>query len=704
MAPHDFFTLRDPSNVELAPDGSEVVYTQTEADLAQDRYVSTLWRVATDGRTPPTRLTEREGDFAPQWAPDSRSVAFLSARTGTVQLWQRRRQGGEIVQLTHVPAGVASFRWAPDGHHIAFVAADDSLTTLDLRETAGESRPVTPVHQGVVIDRTRNLWWDVARLGTRPFCGQAHLWVLAVETSEATPILPEFGLSGSCGGDGNSGYTWSPTSDRIAIAGGGGADFGLVSNTQDVVIYSVAERRVVSALRGERGRDWSHQSEYSAPVWLADGTAIIAKYKHWRDRWDSPARFGVYSAALGTEQSSPWGMPADFEADGARIVWVGSRSVLIENTVRAVRHLYMVDPATGHVDRVMPGDDYESEFSVSGDGRTIAFIRQGPQVPPEIYVASLPQAGHGEAVRLRPLTFINQHLGSLHLPKTEHITWASTDGATIEGWLMKPLDYRAGTRYPLLVFDHGGPTGALANSFLPYFDIWPYPFQLFATRGFAVFMPNPRMTGTFGQAYRTVKDIAVQPVQDVMTGVDALIRRGLVDSTRMGIIGHSYGGYLGPLVMTTRRDFAAAAFAEGSPDLFVLYGINPTASAVNLNEYYWGLGKSPYEDPSRYVKASPAFHVMGLHTPVLLEYGEGWLISAGLSGYMFAGALQRAGVPMEYVVYPNTGHNIYLPSLQLESMNRTLDWFVYWLQGERDPDPAKAAQYARWDTMVRTQH
>ncbi len=704
MEPHDFLAVRTPSGIGLAPDGSEIVYTQTEVDLSADRYVSTLWRVSTDGRLAPTRLTDREGDFAPQWSPDSRSVAFLSARTGTVQLWQWRRQSGEIIQLTHVLTGVASFRWAPDGRRIAFAAADDSLTTLDLREVDAKPRHGAGVRQGVVIDRTRDLLWDVANLGSgRRICGQAHLWVLTVETGETTPVLPEFGIRGTCG-RGSREYTWSPTGDRIALAGTGGPGSGMLYYAQDIVVYSMTERRVVAALRGEHGRDWGHQSEYSDPVWLADGTAIIAQYKHWRDRWDTPGRLGVYTARSGAERKMSWNIPADFEADGSRIVWVGSRSVLIENTVRAVRGLYALDLTTGSVGRVTPGDDHASEFSVSTDGHTVAFVRQGPQAPPEIYVASLRGASHNEATQVQPLTSMNHQLASVRLPSTERVIWTSTDGTTIEGWLMKPLDYRAGVRYPLLVFDHGGPTGELSNAFLPYFGIWPYPFQLFASRGFVVLMPNPRMTATYGQAYRTVEDIAVQPVQDVMTGIDALIRRGLVDSTRMGISGHSYGGYLGPLVMTARRDFRAAAFAEGAADVLLQYGINPTASAVDGVEYYWGLGKSPYDDPGRYIAVSPAFHIAGLHTPVLLEYGEGLLMGTGLEGYVFAGALQRAGIPMEYVVYPNTGHNIYLPSLQLESMNRTLDWFSYWLQGERDSDPAKAAQYARWDTMSKQQH
>ncbi len=313
--------------------------------------------------------------------------------------------------------------------------------------------------------------------------------------------------------------------------------------------------------------------------------------------------------------------------------------MLIENTVRDVRHLFVLECATGQIRRALAGDDYDSEFTSSLDGRTVAFVRQSPHAPPEIYVARTRQPA-GISVR-QPvrITAVNQRLATLQLPMVEHMIWSSSDGAALEGWLMLPVGYRPGVAYPLLTFLHGGPTGVLTNQFAPYFPVWPYPFQVFAARGYAIF--------------------------------------------------------------PARRNFAAASFAEGYGDEFLTYALNPTLAATTLNEFYWGQGTSPYADPARWIRVSAVFHLAGLATPVLLEYGDPRAVSLALDGFAFAAALYRQGVPHEFVVYPNTNHNPHLPSVQLESMIRNLDWFDYWIRGTRDPDPGKQVQYGRWERMAR---
>jgi dipeptidyl aminopeptidase/acylaminoacyl peptidase len=218
--------------------------------------------------------------------------------------------------------------------------------------------------------------------------------------------------------------------------------------------------------------------------------------------------------------------------------------------------------------------------------------------------------------------------------------------------------------------------------------------RIFALRGYLVLIPNYRGTATFGRAFLAPRDIGQVPADDILAGISSLVNKGIIDTGRIGIVGQSHGGWLGPYVITKKKIFRVAEFAEGSVDLFSNYSQMPGWLDLNVHEAYFG---SPYDNPQRYIELSPIFHFAGLHTATLMEYGKESLSAAGLE---LLTAYWRYGIPNEFIIYPKTGHNIASPVLQLESMHRNLDWLDYWMYGTQDPDPAKQTEYDRWKKMT----
>ena len=668
VRPEEILAVKDIVDVELSPDGVNAIYVGREADLKDDRFADTIWRVGTSGNSAPERLATNDRDSAPQWAPDSKRVAFLSARGGRPQVFIMDLADGATQTATQALAGVTSFAWSPDGQKIAYIAADEQKSDLEKALTGSNKGVVIEKHDFSVYNLLQNqLFLDLGK--------PSALWVLDLNSKQVERITTGISVLS---------YQWSPDGAVLAIAARPVP--GLSSGRSDVFLYSFAKKTLEPILRGTGGEDYTNTTAYSNPVWSPDGKRLAVLYTDMKDRWAALDRVGIFSLAdsrltLITEEDK-------LELYAPRMRWLQNDEIFLENTDHASRHLYVLSATDGSRRLVGNLDNYENNFSFSSNGKKMAFVRQSFREAPEVYFAE------GIAEPAKKLTSLNEGAAAARGVDAECVQWKAPDGVQVEGWLIKPANFEAKKTYPLLVFVHGGPGAVVANGFTPYIA-WPYPFRAFASRGYLVFLPNYRGTGSFGKAFRQPRDIAEVPSDDILSGIAYLQQQGFIDSERIGIMGQSHGGWLGPYVMAKNKIFRAASFAEGSAELFSTYGHMPGWLNLNIHEFYYDA--SPYDDPQRYIALSPVFHFAGLRTPTLLEYGEQ---SLAVEGIEFQSALWRLGVPHELVIYPKTGHNIASPVLQLESMYRNLEWFDYWMLGKRDPAPEKRAQYERWEKMT----
>jgi dipeptidyl aminopeptidase/acylaminoacyl peptidase len=246
----------------------------------------------------------------------------------------------------------------------------------------------------------------------------------------------------------------------------------------------------------------------------------------------------------------------------------------------------------------------------------------------------------------------------------------------------------------MITMVHGGPTFPFTDAFAPYFYYWPFPFDAYVEHGIAVFVPNYRGTSTYGRKYQSPDDGARVPVEDIISGVRALIADGVADPERLGISGQSHGAWLGPLALTRLPIFKASSFAEGTANMGANYELLDGLANRELRDVEFGA--SLYDAPQRYIDLSPDLNFANVRSANLFEAGA---YSQALEMLSFAKVSRHFGLPTEYIIYPRTAHNPSSPLIQRESAERNLDWFSYWLKGERDPDPAKAEQYSRWDRL-----
>lgn len=279
----------------------------------------------------------------------------------------------------------------------------------------------------------------------------------------------------------------------------------------------------------------------------------------------------------------------------------------------------------------------------------------------------------------------------LKLGRVRPVDWTSSDERfRVHGYLIEPPDYDSSRRYPLIVVVHGGPGVLFTNSFvgLNFWQQGYVPPQWLALAGYLVLLPNPRGDGSYGDAFETaiLNDWGPGPFGDVDAGVSALIAAGRVDSTAVGILGVSYGGYLAAFAITQTHRFAAASINDGPTDLSTDYGVNYAYHALSFRFFFGG---TPWTMPDVYAAQSPITFVDRVRTPVLMRYGgrsatgddvrQPYMLA---QGFEFYAGLRDAGVPVEFVLHPDQGHSIMDWQLYQDWVRRNLQWFDFWLRHE----------------------
>jgi dipeptidyl aminopeptidase/acylaminoacyl peptidase len=433
-----------------------------------------------------------------------------------------------------------------------------------------------------------------------------------------------------------------------------------------VAVFDLKTRRFHALAKASPG------TYYSGGEWIPGTHNLILRRVIESDPWVSDAfpDWTVTSALSGALPAEARWRPIELYPRGLRFVPVRSNRLLLANTHNAVHSLFEVTQEGVSPAELMSGvDGSSSSFQFGKDFRSVVFVNESLTRPPEIYARV-------RGTALRKLTSLNDDIARKIQYRSREVAWQSTDGVTIKGWLLEPTPTRGAV--PLITFVHGGPAFAFPNAYAPYLAMWPYPLELFASRGTAVFIPNYRGTHTFGRAIASGSD--AQAVNDIVTGIQSLIASGVADERRLGVCGHSHGAMLGPRVMVAAKNFRASSFAEGVASSVVMYELMSGQANREIHDAI--IGASLYDSPERYIDDSPNLQFTGLETASLFEAGA---YTAGLLMLGFPKAAARAGMPTEFVVYPRTGHNLAIPSLMRESARRNLAWFELWLSEHPNP-------------------
>jgi dipeptidyl aminopeptidase/acylaminoacyl peptidase len=550
----------------------------------------------------------------PRWSPDSKLLAFTANQGGVGQIFLYETGSGNIRQLTHSPSTVGSFSWSTDSRAIGFLAID-----------AGPQPD--PVISGKYSQYSR-LYLQAIDANT------------AKRITEAQVHVTSFALS--------------PSGDRAVYAA---QATPLNQDSLQSDLYTVDLKTLVTRpLVVQPGRDGD-------PSYSPDGKWIAFHSQGGTINYFEKRDVALVSSGGGAIRYITRGHPEDVFRNGNAFTWSTDSRTLIYTAGKGV-HDYLIRHDIESDRTTYLAENISGSASFTTDLSRAVFLQVSRTHPPEIALL--------DGKTSRQLTQVYKELDSYPRFSSEVVKWKSRDGLEIEGMLWLPVGYQTGKRVPLLTELHGGPTGVTIDAFpTPR----TYPVEVYLQNGIAVFSPNFRGSVNYGAPFR-MKNALSQgegDYDDVMTGIDYLVARGIADPDRLGVMGWSYGGYLTASIVTQTNRFKAASIGAPATDWMTYYGQSDGPKEV-LWTYFGG---TPWEVPQNYAKHSPRTRLKEIRTPCLLQVGA---VDINHNSEIYR-ALTDNRVEVEYVIYPREGHGISEPAHVRDVMERNLNWFLRWMHG-----------------------
>jgi dipeptidyl aminopeptidase/acylaminoacyl peptidase len=636
----DLINVPSIGDLQISPDGNQLLYVRTDADWDENDTQSHIWRVNSNG-TSAVQMTNGEGsESSPRWSPEGSRIAFLTQRgeNDNAQIYLIPNDGGEALALTDHPTSPSGIQWSPDGAWIYYTAPDDKTEAEKAREK--------------VNDNVFRFEEDQKN---------SHLWRVNVSTGESEPITEgDFSLRG---------YTLSRDGTMIVFHRAPSPLYDDQLNSEIWVMGSDGSNahRLTENTVGEGGATLSPDN--STVLFSADANEAMDDYYYNQRLFLVPTAGGTPELVL---------VGSGYDVGGAHWSEDG-RSVYFSANTGIRQNLYQVNLANRDVSPLTEGDHSIRGWDFEPGVRLHAFTASTPMTAGDIWLQTVDGNGRpsGDPTQV---THLYDHLAvDFLLPRVEAIQWSGEDGVTVEGLLYYPLDYRAGTSYPLVVQTHGGPASSDKFSFFSSSRYEP----VLTSMGYFVFKPNYRGSTGYGDDFLRdmVGNYFNQAHKDVMAGVDYLIDLGLVDGDRMAKMGWSAGGHMTNKIITYTNRFKAASSGAGAINWISMYA----QSDVRIYRTPW-FGGTPWDEDSpidQYMADSPLFDVHRVTTPTLVLVGENDNRVPMPQSVELYRALKHNGVPTHLYVAPRQGHGWRELQQRLFKANVELDWFERWVM-DRD--------------------
>jgi dipeptidyl aminopeptidase/acylaminoacyl peptidase len=678
ITPEDLLNFQLLGDPQVSPDGSTVLFTHKRVG-EKNEYATNLWLVSTTGKGRPRPFTSGNRDSHPRWSPDGSRIAFISSREKPKpQIYIINAAGGEARKLTDFPEGsLPTFTWSPDGRMLAVKFRDaDPLWTKDAKKQREEKGLSDP-------PRVLDDWWY--RLdGDGYFNAQRHhLYLVDVETGKHRKVYDKDTL-------GDFGFDFSPDSKRLVLATNRHPKAMIRAWKEELLILNIASGKL-TPIRG------LPEGPKSDPRWSPDGRLIAYAGRIGKDHTYStenlelwvcdPAGAGARSLTSGEDycllavcisDTAEVGFGPNFQwaSDSkrlfAQIGWHGESHIAsIPVANRSSNHRRMTFHTRGRVIHNMG--------NLSADGRVMAMTAGSATSLEEIHVAQT----DGNSFKPRPLTDLNRPLlDELDLAPIEEHWLTSADGTRVHTWVMKPRSASNG-RHPAVLEIHGGPHAQYGVGFF-------HEFQVLAAQGYIVFFSNPRGSKGYGRDHCAAirGNWGTADWTDIQAVIDFMRSRRDVDSSRMGVMGGSYGGYMTNWVIGHTNAFAGAITDRCVSNLVSMFG---TSDYVDEPDRYWP-GNS-WDRPEHLWKCSPMKHLGHAKTPTLIIHSEGDLRCNVEQAEQVFTVLKLNTVPTRFVRYPSsTSHGFSRcgpPDMRLHRLGQILDWWKRYLSPPKRQAGAK---------------
>jgi len=626
--------VRAVGNVRVSPDGKRVLFTVNQPVMTGDKseYLTSIWMGSSDGTDAYQITFGDKSSSNPEWSPDGKWIAFTSSRSGKNNLYLMRTTGGEAEMMTDVKSGVSSFGWAPDSQSIALTVSD----------------PLTDDEEKGNKGKEDARWIDESQK-------QNQLFVVPIaKNAEGKRDLRQItkGAFNVTPGAGGGGYDWSPDSKSLVFAQTKSTKADDWT-TSDVSVVDVASSQIKSLA--------ATAASESTPVYSPDGKWIAMTVSDNPPTWATQARINIVPSAGGT----PKPVAATYDEQPNIVGWsADGKRIYLSETRGTTSAISSINVETGAITDIEKGRSVYGGITLNSSRTAFGFVRQENDTPAEAYVTRVDSFTPVKVSR------VNTDIAKAPLGRMEVVRWKSRDGMEIEGILNYPVNYKAGTKVPLLLVIHGGPTGVFVQNFAASPNL--YPTAVFNSRGYAVLRVNPRGSSGYGKKFRyaNYKDWGGGDYQDLMAGVDHVISIGVADPDRLGVMGWSYGGFMTSWVITQTKRFKAASIGAAVTNLMSFTG---TADIPGFIPDY--MGAHFWDNPDVYRQHSAMFNIKGVSTPSLIQHCEGDIRVPISQGYELYNALKQQGVPVRMLVIPRQGHGPNEPKMLLKVMQTNVEWF-----------------------------
>lgn len=656
---NELINIRRVGDPQLSPDGKWVAYSITDTDKAANRRTTQVYLVASSGGEVRQITKEKASSSQPRWSPDGTKLAFISARDGAPQIWTMDAGGNNLKKISNVALGADNPVWSPDGKMLAFTSeVYPECPDNDCNAKRDEQASASKV-KARIADRLLYRHWTTWKEGKR-----SHLFIVASEggtSRDMTPgdyDAPPFSLGGP------NDYAFSPDSKEFVFARNTDKDEALSTNG-DLFIVPVTGGEAKRITGDNKGADLS-------PQYSPDGRYIAyrsqARAGFEADRW----RLMLYDRQSNKSRSISEQIDNNVESfvfspDGKKVyLGIGERG----------RHSIYEMQMGGTAIKKIFGEGTTDDLKISADGKDFIFTKNSATRPVEIY------RSNADGSNVKALTTTNDAvMDTFGLRAVEDMDWEGANGAKIHGFVVKPANFDASKKYPLIVLIHGGPQGA-------WNDGWSYRWnpQVFAASGYVVFMPNPRGSTGYGQTFtdEISGDWGGKVYTDLMNGVAKVAAAPYVDKERIGAAGGSYGGYMVNWILGHNDDprikFKALVSHAGVYNLTSMYGATEELWFAD-----WEFKGKPWTNTAIYEQWSPHKFAANFKTPTLVVHGELDYRVPVTEGLQLFTALQSQHVPSRLLYYPDEGHWVLKAQNSELWYNTVLGWFDTYLKTPGQP-------------------
>ncbi len=641
---NDYAKITSVSDPQISPDGRSIVFVVSRPNLEQDRSDRELVLIDIATGAQQVLTYERKEVGSPRWSPNGDRLAFVAAdgtgKDAKPQMFLLSMGGGEARKITDALNGIEQLAWRPDGKEIAYVTSDEPENKKEIEK-----------HH------------DAFEAGDNDFLATeaalpSHIWILPAEGGKARRLtsgtwsLPKSAPPSSPA----SPISWSPDGKWLLLT------------RQEYPHQGDADLTTLQMLNVETGeirKLTKHDKFESFGLFSPDGSHVA----YWYPRDGDPNN---ENEILVTQTTGGDGSDAtrSIDHDLMRAIWMPDGNSLLVGGHDGTQTSLWVQPLAGAAKKLPLGDISPSWLfwvdAFVGRKGEIAFTGSTPTQPSELYYMAPAND------KPRRLTDFNHEIASLALGKAERFEWKGPDGFQEDGVLFYPPDFQKDHKYPLVLIIHGGPQASTTTqfSFLP---------QLMATHGFVVFSPNYRGSDNLGNAYQRAiwNDAGDGPGRDVIAGIDALKKRSFIDTSKIGVTGWSYGGYMTSWLIGHYQIWKAAVAGAPVTDLYDEYNL----ADGNVSARYSFKG-SPYmgENLKDYRAQSPITYAAQMKTPTLILHDTGDARVTITQGYSLYHALKDNGVPVKFIVYPVAGHFPGDPVRAMDVDRRWVEWMDQYLK------------------------